>query len=129
MSSAMYLAAKISLSFMWIFTGITSTFFAQEIGYEVLANSGIEGTLADISIWSGSILDVIIGVWLLIGKKLKPCYWVQMLVILTYTLLLTVIDASFWIHPFGPLTKNIPLLVMIYCLYRIDCVRPMHNQT
>ncbi|WP_363323563.1 DoxX-like family protein [uncultured Psychrosphaera sp.] len=24
---------------------------------------------------------------------------------------------EFWIHPFGPLTKNIPLLVMVYYLY------------
>lgn len=119
----MYLAARLSLSFLWVFTGITSEFFAKEIGYEVLANAGIIGALADISILSGSLLDILIGIWLLLGKKLKLCYWLQMIVIATYTLLLTVIDPSFWIHPFGPLTKNVPILVMIYGLYAHECSR------
>lgn len=123
MTSGMYLAARVSLSFVWIFTGITSIFFAKEIGYEVLAGGGIEGTLADVSIWSGGILDGVIGAWLLVGRKLQLCYLVQMIVIVTYTLLLSVIDASFWLHPFGPLTKNIPLLVLIYFLYRVDVSR------
>jgi len=119
----MYLAARLSLSFLWIFTGITSAFFAKAIGYEVLANGGITGLLADFSILSGSVLDVVIGVWLLVCWRLKFCYLAQMLIIAVYTLLLTAMDSSFWVHPFGPLTKNVPLLVMIYCLYNKECLR------
>ena len=111
------LAARLSLSFLWVFTGIVSEFFAQDIGYRVLANGGVTGTLADLSILSGSLLDIMIGVWLLIGKKLPLCYLVQIVVIVSYSLLLTIIEPSYWIHPFGPLTKNIPLLVLIYYLY------------
>ena len=111
------LAARLSLSFLWIFTGISSTFFVKDIGYEVLANGGITGPLADLTILSGSILDVGIGIWLLLGWRLKACYLMQMAVIATYTLLLTVIEPSYWLHPFGPLTKNIPVLVFVYYLY------------
>lgn len=117
MTSRMYLAARLSLSFLWIFTGVTSAFFAKDIGYEVLANGGITGSLADICILSASVLDVGIGIWLLIGWRLKVCCLIQMVVIAAYTLLLTAIDPSFWLHPFGPLTKNIPVLVLIYYLY------------
>ncbi|EXJ11894.1 hypothetical protein D791_01267 [Nitrincola nitratireducens] len=109
--------------FYCIFTGITSEFFAKEIGYEVLAYGGIVGALADISILSGSVLDILIGIWLLLGKKLKRCFQLQMIVIVTYTLLLTAIDPSLWLHPFGPLTKNVPILVMIYGLYKHECSR------
>jgi len=116
------LAARLSLGFLWVFTGITSAFFARDIGYEVLANGGITGILATFSIFSGSVLDVAIGIWLLTGKKLKICYLVQMVVIALYTLLLSVIDPDFWLHPFGPLTKNIPLLVMIYYLHSKECL-------
>ncbi|MBL1457328.1 MAG: hypothetical protein COA34_005600 [Methylophaga sp.] len=28
------------------------------------------------------------------------------------------IEPGFWIHPFGPLSKNVPLLVMIYYLMK-----------
>ncbi|WP_237748538.1 DoxX-like family protein [Nitrincola nitratireducens] len=102
---------------------MTSEFFAKEIGYEVLAYGGIVGALADISILSGSVLDILIGIWLLLGKKLKRCFQLQMIVIVTYTLLLTAIDPSLWLHPFGPLTKNVPILVMIYGLYKHECSR------
>ena len=114
------LAARLSLSFLWFFTGITSVFFAKDIGYEVLANGGIKGNLATLSIYSGSFLDIVISFWLLSGKYLKNCYLIQIIVIVLYTLLLTAIEPNFWIHPFGPLTKNIPLLVMIYYLYQTE---------
>lgn len=117
MTPGVYLAIRFSLSFLWVFTGITSGFFAQDIGYEILAGGKITGSLASFCIFSGSILDVFIGVWLLTGKWLKFCYLVQLVVIAFYSLLLTILAPEFWLHPFGPLTKNLPLLAMIYYLY------------
>ncbi len=127
MDKKLELAARLSLSFLWIITGITSTFFAKDIGYDVLAKAGITGSFANFAIVSASVLDIAIGIWLLIGRNLQGCYLLQLLVITVYTILLSVIDASFWLHPFGPLTKNIPLMIMIYWLYRkekpeiVDC--------
>lgn len=105
--------AKCSLSFLWIFTGLTSIFFKPEIGYEILANAGITDTLANIAVVGGGALDIALGVWLLTSFKTKYCCFMQLSVIATYTILLTIIDASFWLHPFGPLTKNIPIVVLI----------------
>ena len=99
---------------------IRDSFISKDIGYEILASGGIKGNLATFSIYAGSFLDVIIGIWLLSGINLKNCYLIQMFVIALYTVLLSVIEPAFWVHPFGPLTKNIPLLVMIYYLYRIN---------
>jgi len=123
MTPLLQLVARLSLAVLWIFTGITSAFLAPEIGYEVLAIGGITGRLADLSIAAGSLLDVILGIWVLSGKQLKACYAVQCLAMLTYTLLLTVIAPSFWLHPFGPLTKNIPIGVLIVFLYRMESER------
>ena len=128
-NSRIYLAARLSLGFLWLFTGITSEFFAKEIGREVLANVGVLGPVADYAILAGSVLDMAIGVWLLIGNKLYLCYLVQMLVIVSYTLLLTIIEPHYWIHPFGPLTKNIPILVLIYFLYRKARLSSSLNKT
>ncbi len=74
MTSGMYLAARLSLGFLWIFTAISSSFFAKDIAYKVLANGGITGPLAEFSILSGSILDAVIGIWLLLGWRLKFYY-------------------------------------------------------
>jgi hypothetical protein len=122
MSNKMELTARISLSFLWIFTGITSVFFAKDIGYEVLEQGGITGPLANFCILIGSSLDVLIGFWILLKWKMKFCYMLQLIVIVSYTLMLTTIEPSYWLHPFGPLTKNIPLLVMIYFLYNNSCI-------
>lgn len=105
-----------TLSFLWVHTGLTSIFFAPEIGYQILSNANILGKLADSSIYSGGALDIILGLWLLSGKQLKLCCLTQITVITIYTLLLTFIDASFWLHPFGPITKNLPIIVLILML-------------
>jgi len=109
--------AKLSLSFLWVFTGLTSYLFAKEIGYEVLALGGIGGSLAEACIVAGSVLDILIGLWLVLGRQLRWCYVLQLCVIAIYTVLLTLMAPDFWLHPFGPLTKNVPLMVLICWLY------------
>ncbi len=114
--------AKLSLSFLWIFTGLTSYFFAKEIGHEVLSLAGITGSLAEVLIVAGSVTDILIGLWLVLGGQLRWCYLLQIGVITVYTILLTAIAPDFWLHPFGPLTKNIPLVVLICWLYHQEKV-------
>lgn len=120
MNKSTHLLANVGLSFLWLFTGITSVFFAKDVGYEVLANGGIDGWLATVAIYSGSLVDVTIGIWVLIGVQRRWCYQVQIWVVLIYSLLLTLIDPSFWLHPFGPLTKNMPILVLLFHLYQLE---------
>jgi len=113
-------AAKYSLAFLWIFTGITSIYFSPEIGYEILASASITGVIADVSVYAGGVLDILIGLWLLISFRIKLCCILQVTVIVLYTVLLTFIDSSFWLHPFGPITKNIPIIVLIALVYIND---------
>jgi len=110
-------AAKYSLAFLWFFTGLTSIYLSPEIGYEILARASITGTMADFSVYAGGALDIVLGFWLLTSVKTKLCCIVQIVVIALYTMILTVIDASFWLHPFGPITKNIPIIVLIIFVY------------
>jgi uncharacterized membrane protein YphA (DoxX/SURF4 family) len=120
MPASTLLAYRISLSALWIFTAITSVFFAPDIGYQVLSSAGITGELATVSIWAGSLVDLALGIWLLSGKKLKACCMAQLVVMTAYTLILTVIAPHFWLHPFGPLTKNIPIGMMINGIWSSD---------
>lgn len=110
------LASRLSLSLLWLFTAASSFWWGRTIGYEVLAKQEITGSFADLCINAGSLVDTVIGLWLLTAYKLQWCYRAQLIIILSYTILLSVIDPSFWLHPFGPLTKNIPLLVFIFWL-------------
>jgi len=117
MTKKQKLAAKLSLAFLWIFTGLTSLFFAPEVGYQILETGGVAGDFADLCLISGSLTDMMIGIWILTGIKEKLCYQIQISVITLFTILLTVIDASYWFHPFGPVTKNLPIVVLVWVYY------------
>ena len=117
MTNRQKLIAKLSLAFLWIFTGLTSIFFAPEVGYEILETGGIAGSFANFCLVSGAVTDIVIGVWVLSNKKKRLCCYFQVAVILIFTLLLTIIAPSFWIHPFGPVTKNMPILVLVWVYY------------
>jgi hypothetical protein len=119
----MDLVARVSLAILWVFTGITSEFFAKDIGFEVLSAAGISGQFASVLISLGSFADVLVGFWVLFGVKLGLCYLVQMVLIVCYSILLSFIGPDFWLHPFGPITKNIPILVFIYYLYREQTIK------
>jgi hypothetical protein len=117
MTKNQLLAAKFSLAFLWIFTGLTSLFFAADIGYRILESGGITGQLADFCIMSGALADISIGLWVLSSNYQSLCMQVQIGMILTFTVLLTFIAPTFWLHPFGPVTKNIPIMVLIWATY------------
>jgi len=41
-------------------------------------------------------------------------------VVLTYTVILSIHLPEFWLHPFGPLAKNLPFLAVLWLMYEID---------
>lgn len=124
MTERQILAAKLSLAFLWIFTGLTSLFFAPEIGYDILASGGVTGHLADFCVTGGALADILIGLWVLSNKFQRFCFYVQVGIILTFTVLLTVISPVFWLHPFGPVTKNIPIIVLIWIIFSSQAHKP-----
>lgn len=117
---------RLSLSFLWLGTAVTSFWWGRAVGYEVLSQQGIVGAVADVFINAGSLLDAVIGMWLLSNFKMQWCYRIQIILIISYTILLTIIDASFWLHPFGPLTKNISILALLLVLLQ-PAIKPVDN--
>jgi len=118
--ASMKTLARLSLAFLWIFTALTSAFFDRESGHQILALANITDNISDLLINLGSLVNFIIGVLLLAGRQLKLVCWLQIFIIISYTILLTIIAPIYWLHPFGPITKNIPILVLIYWLIQVE---------
>ena len=110
---------RYALAFLWGMTALVSLGAGREIGYEVLAGAGITGSLAHLCVYGGAALDLALAIWLLLGAAPRACLRVQALAVLIYTLLLSFIAPAFWLHPFGPLSKNVPLLALIYSQYQL----------
>jgi len=54
--------AKYSLAFLWISTGFISIFISPEIGFDLLAKTGVNDYLANILVYGASLVDFLLGV-------------------------------------------------------------------
>jgi uncharacterized protein YbjT (DUF2867 family)/uncharacterized membrane protein YphA (DoxX/SURF4 family) len=115
---------RIVIGFVWIWSGIVSAFlYPQPLALELLHEIGVPIGLDIPLLYVASFLDIVIGVLTLIGYRLKALLNLQLLVILVYTLLLTLLAPHHWLHPFGAILKNIPLLFSIYILTKLEQYR------
>lgn len=103
---------RVSIALLWIFTGLISAFFfpAQE-SYALLAQTGITGFMAPVLLYGAAAIDTLLGLAILFRQWLRPVVYLQIAIILGYSLIISVTLPEFWLHPFGPVSKNIPLLI------------------
>ncbi|MDO8909631.1 MAG: NAD(P)H-binding protein [Pseudohongiella sp.] len=112
---------RLSVAFVWIFTGLVSLFlYPREDSYALLAQVGLTGNSAVIALCGAALLDIALGMALLRRWQPKLVGVLQLLVILGYTLLISIFLPEYWLHPYGPVTKNLPLLVAILMLMAVD---------
>ncbi|AWN75109.1 NAD(P)H-binding protein [Legionella anisa] len=105
---------KFSIAFIWLFTAISCLFFYPKANsYELLAQIGVNAFWQPILFYSASILDGVIGLAVLFMNHLKKVSFLQILIILGYSSILTWKLPNLWFEPFAPLAKNIPLLAAI----------------
>lgn len=103
---------RITLALLWIVTGYISAFvYPIDISFAMLAKVGIGNTFAPIALYSAAILDFVLGVALLLNYKVRLVAILQISLMVGYTILITIGMPELWAHPFGPVTKNIPLIV------------------
>ncbi|MEQ1485311.1 DoxX-like family protein [Methyloglobulus sp.] len=107
---------RYSLAVVWIVTGILSLgIYPQEDSFALLARIGIEGTAASAALYLGSTADIVLGLMTLFAPS-KRLWIAQALLVLIYTVVISIYLPEFWLHPFGPILKNIPFLTLLWLL-------------
>lgn len=115
---------QFSLAFLWLITAICSLgWYPKSASYALLDQIGIKAIWQPAILYMASFLDLGIGLALLFNIQIKKICLLQMMIILVYTLIITFKLPAFWVHPFGPITKNIPILAAIYILYALSTKR------
>ena len=110
-----------SVALVWIVTGIVSLgLYPVEESYALLARTGITGALAPLALYGAALMDLAFGVATLLLKRRQWLWLAQLAVILFYTAVITVRLPEFWLHPYGPLLKNLPMLAVIWLLYELE---------
>lgn len=110
--------ARYSLVLLWLWTAAVSAWQAPGLSTQLLqASAYIPPTLYPWLIWIGIGLDAVLGVVMLC----RPRPWVFLgawVATLSMTLIGTWVDPSLWLHPLGPMSKNLPILALLWMLAR-----------
>ncbi|HVL77175.1 MAG TPA: SDR family oxidoreductase [Noviherbaspirillum sp.] len=112
---------RVSIALVWIVTGIVSLgLYPVADSYALLARVGATGLLATVLLYGAALLDLAIGIAVLVLRR-RPWLWLlQLALIAGYTVIITLRLPEFWLHPYGPILKNLPLMAAIWIMYEFE---------
>ena len=112
---------RASLVVVWLATAVVSVWELHGQSRELLAGlptawaGGHAPWLPTAIILAGAAADAVLGLWLALRPG-RQAYGAALLMMLAMTLLATAIHPAWWLHPFGPLTKNLPIAAILWVL-------------
>jgi len=108
-----------SLVAVWVLTAVASLVELNGQSREVLAAAGIASPpwLVQGLIAGGAAADLAVGLalWRWPGRT---SYAAALALMAVMTLVATVLQPGLWLHPLGPLLKNLPIAALLWHLYR-----------
>lgn len=112
---------RISLAVIWLVAGVVSMgIYPVAESYALLARVGITGGLAPVALYGASAIDFAFGIGTLFMRRREFLWLAQVILIVVYTVTISFYLPEFWLHPFGPLVKNLPILAIIWLLYELE---------
>jgi uncharacterized protein YbjT (DUF2867 family) len=110
---------RASLAAVWIVTGIVSFgVYPVSDSYALLQRAGVPAAWQPPALYGAAALDVLLGVLTLWPLRRQRWLWgAQMALIALYTLIISVRLPEYWLHPYGPLSKNLPILAVLIVLW------------
>lgn len=112
---------RLSIALVWIITAIVSYgLYPQEASYELLARTGIPDALRPLMLYGAATFDLLLGIGILVLRRRRWLWLAQIALIGVYTVVIAFRLPQFLLHPYGPLTKNLPMLAAIWLLYETE---------
>ena len=115
---------RLSLALVWLITAAVSFgLYPVQDSYELLARTGVPPALQPLMLYGAAGLDLLLGVltlWPLRPRARRRLWAAQALLIGFYTVLITWRLPEFWLHPYGPLSKNLPILAALALLAALE---------
>jgi len=116
-------ALKAAVSFVWVWTAVVSLgLYPVQDSYALLARVGLTGALATVALYGAAVLDLAFGllIWAPSVRLRRAVWAAQLLLIAGYTGLITLFLPEYWLHPYGPLSKNLPMMGAIALLWALE---------
>lgn len=114
---------RASIAAVWIVTAFVSA-FVWPVGdsYALLERTGVPAALQPLALYGAAALDLLLGVLTLaLPRARRRALWIaQAALMLLYMALIAWKLPEFWLHPYGPLVKNLPMLAALTMLHVFD---------
>ena len=112
---------RISIGLLWLFTGMVSLgLYPIEQSYALLSEVGVHGWLAPLALFGAALLDMALGVATLSRFRIQLVGKLQIILMLGYSILISMGLSEMWLHPFGPITKNVPLIIATMIMLSLE---------
>ncbi|WP_457096307.1 DoxX-like family protein [Lysobacter sp. P5_B9] len=109
---------RISVVIVWLATAFISLWELNGQSMDLLVNAGIgDRDVAMLMIAAGASADLLLGVAMALWPS-RRVYLSALALMLLMTAVASVLDPSLWLHPLGPLTKNVPIAAALWNLIR-----------
>jgi hypothetical protein len=109
---------RLSIVAVWLATAVVSVGELEGQSASLLLAAGVQDpALVRLLVLSGAGLDAALGLALL----LRPARWsylAALVVMALMTVVATALEPALWLHPLGPLTKNLPIAAILLVLAR-----------
>ena len=110
---------QLSLVAVWLVTAVVSLVELNGQSRQVLAAAGVVSPawLVQVLIVGGAVADLLVGIalWRWPGRA---SYRAALALMAAMTLAATVLQPGLWLHPLGPLLKNLPIAALLWHLIR-----------
>ena len=112
---------RASVALVWIVSGAVSLgLYPVADSFAMLGRVGLTGASAVAALYGAALLDIALGVASLALRRRRWLWRAQLAVIVIYSAIIAWRLPELWLHPFGPLLKNLPMLAAIALLHELE---------
>ena len=112
---------RAAVAVLWIASGVVSLgFYPTSASYELLERVGLTGGPAVLALYGAALLDIAFGLAVYLVRRRRWLWRLQIGVVVTYSAIIALALPEFWLHPFAPMLKNLPLLAALVLLHELD---------
>jgi len=110
---------RFSLGGLWLWSGVQPALTAADVSLDLLGKAGIVAEWQAAAFYTSSALDVFFGILCFTKFRNYRFLWLaQFAVVLGYSVIVAFRLPEMWLHPFAPLAKNVPILAVLFYLFR-----------
>lgn len=114
---------RVALALLWVWTAAVSFgLYPVQDSHALLARVGLHGAAATVALYGAALLDLALGLLTLAApaRRRRPVWLAQLALVGGYTVLVTLFLPEYWLHPYGPVSKNLPILALLALLWALE---------